>query len=74
MEGSRFKAIGVVKGVSDMIFVGKGKVLFLEMKTGVGVQSNEQIEFQAKVKSRGHRYFVVRSFEEFKLTMKTMLL
>lgn len=66
IEGSRFKAIGVVKGVSDMILVLPKKVVFIEFKTTEGKQSAEQIDFEHKVTLLQHEYFICRSFVEFK--------
>jgi hypothetical protein len=65
IEGNKFKAMGVVKGVSDMILILPGKVVFIELKTGTGFQSREQLEFQAKVQARGFEYRLIRSFKEF---------
>ena len=65
IEGNKKKAVGVVAGISDLIFIGDGEVVFIELKTSVGVQSELQKEFQHKVKSRLHRYIVIRSFDEF---------
>ena len=63
-EGSKFKAIGVVKGVSDLIYIGTGFVAFIELKAGA-IQSPEQKIFEHKVIERGHMYYIVRSLSEF---------
>jgi len=65
IEGSRFKAMGVVKGVSDFVYIARSAVHFIELKTKTE-QSDEQVEFETKVKARGHSYHVVRNFGEFK--------
>ena len=65
IEGNKMKAMGVVKGVSDMILVMPGRVMFIEFKTGTGRQSPEQLHFQQKVEERGHMYAVIRTFGEF---------
>ena len=64
IEGNRMKAMGVVPGVSDMIYL-KGPV-FIEMKSQDGRQSPDQILFEGVVTKLGYRYVIVRSFEEFK--------
>lgn len=64
--GNKRKAVGVVSGVSDLILILCGRVVFIEMKTETGTQSTSQKEFQSKVKELGHKYVVIRSFEEFK--------
>lgn len=66
IEGSRKKALGVVSGVSDLelILIG-GKIVFIELKLPGETQLPEQIDFEAKVKSRGHIYIIIYSFVEF---------
>lgn len=66
IEGSKFKALGVVAGVSDFVLILHGSVWFIELKEGDGKQSNEQVTFMAKVEQRRHQYRIVRTFEEFK--------
>lgn len=66
-------ATGVKRGVSDLIFVMHHQVVFIEMKTPTGTQSDEQIDFQAKVEARGHLYFIVRTFEQFKQLICTLI-
>lgn len=63
IEGNRMKAMGVVPGVSDLIYL-RGP-LFIEMKTETGVQSKDQQRFQSLVESLGYRYVICRSFEQF---------
>lgn len=65
IAGSRAKAMGVVPGPSDLEFVWH-KVYFLEAKVPGGTQSEEQKDFEAKVKILGHEYIIFYSFEEFK--------
>jgi hypothetical protein len=64
--GAHKKALGVVKGVSDLVFIIDGSVIFIEMKTPSGEQETEQRDFEMKVKSRGHTYVVIRTFGMFK--------
>lgn len=65
IEGNRFKAMGVVKGVSDLVLILPKKVVFLELKTETGIQSPEQKEFEKKVTARGHEYIIIRSLPQF---------
>lgn len=69
IQGSIQKALGVVSGVSDLILVLNGKVLFLEVKTETGKQSPHQIEFQDQVSSLGHEYAIIRSLDDFILIL-----
>lgn len=72
IEGSRFKAIGVVKGPSDLIMICPKKTIYIEMKTETGTQSEEQKDFQRQVEEFGcQEYYICRSLEYFKeLTYK----
>lgn len=65
IEGNKFKAMGVVKGVSDLILILPRRVVFIELKTQSGKQMPEQVDFQAKCQARGHEYRIIRSFKEF---------
>lgn len=65
--GAKKKALGVNAGVSDMVYILPfGNVAFLECKTIVGEQSDEQKIFQRKVMERGHIYLIFRNLAEFK--------
>lgn len=67
IEGNRMKALGVIPGVSDMVFFAQnGKVYFIELKTEKGRQSAPQIAFQALCERLGHTYVIIRSLDEFK--------
>lgn len=68
ITGRRMKEEGVVAGVADMFLAmpcGQRHGLFIEMKTGKGVQSNPQKEFQKSVTAAGYDYVIARSIEEF---------
>lgn len=66
IEGNRMKAMGVVPGVSDFIYLQSPGPLFIEMKTEDGKQSPEQVKFQRLVESLGFQYIICRSFSHFK--------
>lgn len=59
------KATGMLSGVSDLIILEKGRILFVECKDEIGKQSDAQKIFQSKVSELGFDYKVVRSLEEF---------
>lgn len=66
IEGNKFKAMGVIKGVSDLVLIlPMGRVIWIELKTPAGTQQPAQREFEAKVTQRGHTYLIIRSLEEF---------
>ena len=63
--GGTMKALGVIPGVADTIFLWEGKAYFLEFKTPEGRQSKAQREWQETVEKSGFRYEIIRTFEEF---------
>lgn len=72
----RFKAEGVVAGVSDLVlFVPNRKyhAFFIELKVGKGRQSEFQKEWEELVTAHGYHYRVVRSLEEFILEIQEYL-
>ena len=74
VQGSRYKAIGVVSGVSDLVWVIYNKVIFIELKININKQTGNQIEFETKVTQRGHEYVLINSFEDFKSFIKSNIL
>lgn len=66
IEGAKFKAMGVVSGVSDLIYLKPGGVpILIELKIESGGQSDVQKKWQSKVISAGYQYVVCRSLEDF---------
>ena len=59
------KAMGVVAGVSDLIYLTAAGPVFIEMKTLTGTQSPEQKKFQAIVEGLGFKYHIIRKLEDF---------
>lgn len=65
---ARLKAEGVTAGVSDLMLLVSRKgyhALCIEVKTMVGRQSESQKAWEAKVKSQGFCYSIVRSLGDF---------
>jgi len=60
------KATGLTPGASDLIVIYFGKLLFVEVKTSTGVQSEEQKVFAQRVRDCGYSYYLLRSLLEFK--------
>lgn len=69
-EQLRKKATGLMAGVSDLIVIHNGNVLFVEVKDHKGRQSEKQKQFQELVEAQGFKYYLVRSLEEFKNIIK----
>ncbi len=53
-----------VKGLSDLLFIGRGQVAFIEVKNVNGKPSQEQLNFISAVKKLGHRAGIAHSVEE----------
>ncbi len=53
-----------IKGLSDLLFIGKGKVAFIEVKNINGKPSKEQLNFISAVHKLGHRAGIAHSVEE----------
>lgn len=60
------KATGLTPGASDLIVIHFGTLVFVELKTSTGIQSEEQKVFAQRVKDCGFSYYLVRSLDEFK--------
>lgn len=71
-DGARLRAMGMVAGVSDLLFLAPdGQVFAIEVKTDTGRQQSEQLKWQQTVESIGVRYVIVRSVDDFEqLVMK----
>ena len=64
--GARLKAMGMRPGWPDLeILLPKGGVVFFEFKTKSGRQSMSQKEMQLLLESIGHKYFIIRSVDDF---------
>tara|TARA_R110002167_G_scaffold348510_1_gene559882 strand:- start:1905 stop:2213 length:309 start_codon:yes stop_codon:yes gene_type:complete len=68
-EAAKFKATGLVAGVSDLIIIQPNRIIFIELKLEKGKQQKTQLDFENKVKVLGFEYYVVRSLEEFKIVL-----
>ena len=63
-EAAIMQREGVFAGFADLIIIAKQNILFLELKTPIGVLSKKQKEFQKKVNNLGFQYVVCRSFDQ----------
>jgi hypothetical protein len=71
IDGARLKAMGMVAGVSDMIYLRPHQPpLCLEFKTDTGRQAPAQVEWQRVAESMGCEYRVIRSFDEFQAAIR----
>ena len=66
IDGARRKAMGMVAGVSDLIYLRDGlPPLCIEMKDATGKQSQAQKDWQQVAESVGCKYVIIRSLAEF---------
>ena len=73
-EASKFKTMGVWKGVADFLFVFNGNILGIELKTAKGVQSPSQKEWEAQfVMKGGGSYYIARTLQEFQYIVNQTL-
>ena len=70
IEAAHLKREGAMAGVSDLIVITPNAVLFVEMKTAKGKQSEYQKEFEKRVTALGFEYKVCRSLQDFILTVE----
>lgn len=73
IEGNKFRAMGVVPGVPDLLLIFKCSVIGLELKKSTGVLSKEQLNVHAKWEKQGIKVHVVRSFSEFQEIVKSVI-
>lgn len=62
--------LGLKKGVSDLIAIHDGKVIFIELKVGDNKQSKEQKYFEEVIKMHELEYHLVYDIENFKKIFK----
>ena len=60
----KLKRMGLLSGVADLVFVMRGRAYFLELKRRKGVQSVNQLTFEADATRAGADYAVAHSFDE----------
>lgn len=60
------QSLGSHRGLTDLIAIKDGKVLFIEVKSNSSrsKQSPHQVEFQREIEAHGGTYMLVRSVEE----------
>ena len=73
IDGARNKAKGLIAGRSDLVLYYSGTAYMIEMKNEDGSQSNEQKEWEAKIKSQGFEYHIIRSLADFQTLITCIL-
>lgn len=66
-------SMGLRPGVADLcLWLGNGRVAYLEVKNEVGKQSEAQKRFEARCKANGYPYYVVRSVRDVQLVLEEL--
>ena len=63
---------GLTKGVSDLVVLAPGKIIFAEVKNAKGVVSPEQREFGQSVQTLGHHFAIWRGIEDARNTFAAL--
>jgi len=58
------QGLGAYKGIPDLIAVKNGRVLFIELKTARGRQSDYQKQFPADLEAAGGEYVLCRGVDD----------
>ena len=66
-------ATGLKSGASDLIVLFPNRVIFCEVKTPTGTQSEAQKDFQEQVENLGFEYILVRSLLDFQNKINGLL-
>lgn len=56
--------VGVYRGITDLIAAKDGRVLFIELKTARGRQSQHQKKFQTDLEAAGGEYVLCRGVDD----------
>src|SRR5574343_1179476 len=66
IEGAKFKAMGVLAGVADILIFKDCKFYAIELKAGKGSQSDAQQDFMNNWIKEGGEYELCRSIDDLK--------
>ena len=67
---NKYKSMGLLPGVSDLIIIWQGKAFCMEVKTATGKQSSDQILFESNIVKAGGKYEVVRGIDDTQRVLK----
>ena len=73
IAGVEAKAMGLQAGRSDMVLYFNGIAYMIEVKTPDGTQSKNQKEWQSIIEAQGFEYYIVRTLDEFKSLILTII-
>ncbi len=58
------QGLGSYRGIPDLVAVKNGRVLFIELKTARGRQSEHQKKFQSDLEAHGGEYILCRGIDD----------
>jgi hypothetical protein len=61
MEAAKFKAMGVIAGIPDLLCLWKGKLYAFEIKVDGDRQSEAQKEVEAKLQANGADCYIIKN-------------
>lgn len=64
--GARNKAMGVIKGVPDLVLIWRGQAIGIELKAEKGRQTEDQRAVETAWEAAGGAYFIARGYGEAK--------
>jgi hypothetical protein len=67
-----FKRLGVRPGVADYIVINGIRDAAIELKDSTGKQKDAQKQFQRQWEATGKLYYVVRTLEDFQVTIEAL--
>lgn len=73
IEAARLKAMGVVAGVADLIFLYNQKAYVFELKSPTGTLEPDQVIFQHVMISQNIPHYLIRDFITFQSTIKSII-
>lgn len=66
------QGLGAYKGIVDILSIKDGIVLFIEVKTKTGRQSDNQKQFEEAITSHGGHYVIARGYEDIENYLKEL--
>lgn len=72
-DKDRYRSLpkGTHKGFPDIFVIKKGRMIFFEVKSSIGDQSDDQAKIQQLLEKQGAEYYIVRSPEYVKLALES---
>lgn len=63
------QSLGSYKGIADLYALKGGRHVWIEVKTPVGRQSDDQVKFELDIRAAGGEYFLCRSVDDLEVLL-----